>query len=183
MLFTGDLWQLKAIGGTAVFSIHINNNQARSGQKIWHTLNEFAELTENMRFKNDTSGVLQNFLAGARVSKVDENLLQHMNKRMMLTADEAKLKADPRAVWVAHKKEDVAQFNSDDFQCKLRNGVAAFRIVAQHTAATDLKAHPNEAKKLILYKTTNPQGLPIYIDIAIGSRVSCTQNLGTQIGK
>ena len=51
------------------------------------TLNEFAELTENMRFKNDTSGVLQNFLAGARVGKVDENLLQHMNKRIMLTAD------------------------------------------------------------------------------------------------
>jgi hypothetical protein len=63
MLFTGDLWQLKAIGGTALFCIDIINPLAIRGQQIWHSLNEFTELTENMRFKNDTSGVLQKFLA------------------------------------------------------------------------------------------------------------------------
>ena len=61
ILFTGDLWQLKAIGGSPIFTIKTLKTQAQAGQKIWHAINIYSELTENYRFKNDTTTTLQDF--------------------------------------------------------------------------------------------------------------------------
>ena len=47
-----------------------------------------------------------------------------------------------------------------------------------------LKNAQKKNRKIIFFKCkiSNPNGLPRLIDVAIGTRVSCTRNLGTQIG-
>jgi PIF1-like helicase len=57
VLFTGDLWQLKAIGGHPVISTSALSGKALQGRKIWHSINEYSELTENYRFKNDVTTI------------------------------------------------------------------------------------------------------------------------------
>jgi PIF1-like helicase len=177
VLFTGDFWQLKAIGGTPFYRSIVTYDSAMKGQAIWHALNEYSELLENFRFRNDTTTTLKDFLRGARVGKVDEDPLLIMNTRLMQTATIAKKKCNP-----AHKKEEVANLNEQDFKDKIESGAATFRIVAQHTPAGDQLPQPTSEQLQVLCSTTHAQGEPTYIDLAIGTRVSCTRNLGTQIG-
>jgi hypothetical protein len=74
-------------------------------------------------------------------------------------------------------------FNDSDFQDKIRSGQQHFRMVAYHTSATDIRPSPGIDDRKILYQTTKKRGgTPTHIDLAIGTRVSCVQNLGTQIG-
>jgi hypothetical protein len=182
MLFTGDFWQLKAIGGTPIYHMAVTRPKALKGQQIWRSINEYGELSENMRFKNDSNSNLKDFLRGARVGHVDAKLLRQMNKRVMIDTKQAKAEADPNAIWIAHTKQEVAKFNSDDFAERVNAGKPSFRIVAQHTPAGDLIPSPSSDMRMNLYKNTSTTGPPTYIDLAIGTRVSCTQNLGTQIG-
>jgi hypothetical protein len=59
-----------------------------------------------------------------------------------------------------------------------------FRMIAYHTPATDLIPSPTEEIRQHIFATytDKDKAPPIYIDLAIGTRVSCTKNLGTQIG-
>lgn len=102
VLFTGDLWQLKAIGGHAVYSIKAQQGQALEGQSIWHKINEYSELIQNYRFKNGTTQVLENFLRGARIGIVNRELLFQFNKRLMISQKVAATSAYPSASWIAH---------------------------------------------------------------------------------
>jgi hypothetical protein len=183
ILFTGDLWQLNSIGGHSVFSTINLSGAALEGQKIWHSINEYSELTENYRFKNDSSTTLQFFLRGAREGKVDNSLLHEMNKRIVLSRAEAIRQAHPSAVWIAHTKESVAKFNKADFKDKVEAGSEHFRIIATHSSATTIHPAPGQDERKVLYATMKLNGPPTHIDLAIGTRVSCVQNLGTQIGK
>ena len=182
ILFTGDLWQLKPIGGSPIFTTKALKSQAISGQKIWHSINEYSELTENYRFKNDTSSTLQDFLRGARVGRVDKELLMKMNTRLIISRNEAIRQAHPSAIWIAHTKESVRDFNKADFMDKVTNNVTHFRVVATHSPATILQPAPTVEENELLFQLTKIQGPPPYMDLAIGTRVSCVQNLGTQIG-
>jgi PIF1-like helicase len=85
ILFTGDLWQPKAIGGHAVFSTGVLTGKALEGQRIWYSINEYSELTENYRFKHDITTTLQSFLRGARIGRVDTTLLDLVNARIVLS--------------------------------------------------------------------------------------------------
>jgi hypothetical protein len=66
VLFTGDLWQLEAIGGHPVYSSKVLKGLALEGYNIWRKINEFSERTRNYRFKDDETQILENFLRGAR---------------------------------------------------------------------------------------------------------------------
>jgi hypothetical protein len=68
------------------------------GQNIWHSINEYSELKENYRFKNDPTPTLKTFLSGARIGRVDSDLLDLVNKRIVLSRQEAARLADPSAV-------------------------------------------------------------------------------------
>ena len=182
MLFTGDLWQLKAIGGHPIFSTAELKDSALEGRKIWHSINEYSELTENYRFKNDETTHLKDFLTGAREGKIDKSLLLKINSRIVVSRKEAVRLAHPSANWIAHTKASVKNFNECDFKEKVGNRAAHFRIIAKHSSAVQLIPHPNTTMKQSLYEISKPRGSPTYIDLAIGSRVSCVRNLGTQIG-
>jgi DNA replication protein DnaC len=184
VLITGDLHQLKPIGGTAIYTKKSVSGKALNGQIMWrNTLNEYEELTQNYRFKDDTSNILEPFLKGARLGKVDRQLLLQMNTRLVLSRQEAIRLAHPLAIWIAHKKTSVQMFNNCDLQDKIRNGIQHFRMVAYHTSATDIHPSPGIEERKILYQTNKKKGgAPTHIDLAIGTRVSCVQNLGTQIG-
>jgi hypothetical protein len=184
VLITGDLHQLKPIGGTAIYTKKSVSGKALNGLIMWrNTLNEYEELTQNYRFKDDTSNILEPFLKGARLGKVDRQLLLQMNTRLVLSRQEAIRLAHPLAIWIAHKKTSVQMFNNCDLQDKIRNGIQHFRMVAYHTSATDIHPSPGIEERKILYQTNKKKGgAPTHIDLAIGTGVSCVQNLGTQIG-
>jgi hypothetical protein len=56
-------------------------------------------------------------------------------------------------------------------------------MVAYHTSATDIFPSTGIDDRKILHQTTKRHGgAPTHIDLAIGTRVSCVQNLETQIG-
>ena len=65
ILMTGDLYQLRAIGGHPVYTTLNLIGLAKNGRKIWLAINEYCELIENYRIRNDTTSVLQEFLRGA----------------------------------------------------------------------------------------------------------------------
>jgi PIF1-like helicase len=183
ILFTGDLWQLKPIGGHPVYTSSHLTGQALEGQKIWQSINEFVELKENYRFKNDPTTTLMDFLREAREGRVDTELLMKVNSRIVFSNEEALEKSHPSACWMSHTKATVAKFNKLEFQSKIDQDKAYFRIVAKHTPASQLVPHPLQSEREKLFKIVKQKGAPAYIDLAIGSRVSCVRNLGTQIGK
>jgi PIF1-like helicase len=184
VLFTGDLWQLEAIGGHPVYSSKLLRGLALEGYNIWRKINEFSELTQNYRFKDDETQILENFLRGARTGHVDKELLVRMNKRLMISQSEARRLALPTATWIAHTRATVASFNNLDFYDKVEKGATHFRMVSFHTPSSDLIPRPNEETRKLLYqKVIKKRGTPTYIDLAIGTRVSCVRNLGTQVGK
>lgn len=184
VLFTGDLYQLKPIGGTPIYYANPIEELAISGRKeIWEELNEYKQLTKNTRFRNDETPHLQNFLRGARIGEIDDNLLQIMNSRLMTTISAAKMSAGPNATWVAHTREQVKRINDSDFRDKINGGVVNYRIVAHHKPVTELIMPPSLEQRRKLFSIYPKKGVPPFIDLAIGTRVSCTRNLGTQIGK
>ena len=146
-------------------------------------INEYSELTENYRFKNDTTQTVRLFLKGAREGNVHENLLGLVNRQITLAREEAMHEAHPEACWIAHLKDTVKELNNTDYHRKVTAGMVHFRMVATHTSAEDIHPTPGENDRRILFQTTKKGGPPTHIDLAIGSRVSCVQNLGTQIGE
>jgi hypothetical protein len=153
------------------------------GLETWDGLNEFVILTENTRHKDDASPVMNSFLKGARIGRIDEKLLHKMNERVMTSVASAKRLAGPDAVWIAHTNKIVKQFNEDDFKERVESGLTHFRIIARHTPASQLIDAPDAVTIQKLLKTRRPNCPPPYLDLAIGTKVSCTKNLGTQIGK
>jgi PIF1-like helicase len=183
ILFTGDFYQLKPVTGDTIYSKNPKKNSSKEGQKIWYAINEYIELMESTRFKDDETPHMNQFLSSARKGVVDQFLLNKMNERVVTTVASAKKNAGPDAVWISHKNKEVNKLNDDDFKDKVHNGSCYFRIQAHHTPITQILGRPNEEhnKRLLTIHTKN--GTPPYLNLAIGTRISCTKNLGTQIGK
>jgi PIF1-like helicase len=183
MLFTGDFYQLRPVTGDAIYIRETRRLKSLKGLETWDGLNEFVILTENTRHKDDASPVMNSFLKGARIGRIDEKLLHKMNERVMTSVASAKRLAGPDAVWIAHTNKIVKQFNEDDFKERVESGLTHFRIIARHTPASQLIDAPDAVTIQKLLKTRRPNCPPPYLDLAIGTKVSCTKNLGTQIGK
>jgi hypothetical protein len=182
MIFTGDLYQLRPVNGSAVYENENLSFASQKGKNIWMQINEYQELIENVRFKDDSSPEMQRFLNLARKGIVNKRLLAFMNTRIMIDEKEAKRKAGPNAVWVAHTNMEVNRFNVADFKSKLREGATHFRIIAKHTPSKSGWSMPDAETRQKLLKVNKDKNAPTHVDLAIGSRVSCTANLGTQIG-
>jgi hypothetical protein len=183
VLFTGDLYQIRPIGGTPIYNANPIGELAIRGKAIWDKLNGYKELTINTRFRNDETPHLYNFLRGARVGKIDKKLMQIMNSRLMTTISAAKISAGPNATWIAHTREEVKRINNSDFRDKINEGAVNYRIVTQHRPVSELIMPPSFDERKKLFAIYTKKGVPPFIDLAIGTRVSCTRNLGTQIGK
>ena len=183
VLFTGDFYQLKPIQGEAIYTRNIKNDMSIKGRKIWNDLNEFIVLTENTRYMGDATPIMNQFLSGARKGVVNMDLLHAMNSRIVYTDIAARRDAGPDAVWIAHNNSDVNKINNDDYTAKVKSGVRHFRIEAQHYPIVRTTKMPdNNTLKNLRAIVNKGSDLP-YLELAIGSRVSCTRNLGTQIGK
>jgi PIF1-like helicase len=183
MLFTGDFYQLKPITGEAIYTSNPKYVNSKKGQKIWHDINEYIELTESTRFKNDRTPHMNKFLSGVRKGKVNQFLLNKMNERVMTTVAAAKKQAGSDAIWISHVNKEVNKFNDDDFNEKVKNAACYYRIQALHTPTTQLIDRPDEEQTKALLNIHKVNGSPPYLNLAIGTKVSCTKNLGTQIGK
>ena len=57
VLITCDFYQLKPIQGEAIYTESPKYIKSMAGLKIWHSLNEYFELIENTRFKNDLTNI------------------------------------------------------------------------------------------------------------------------------
>lgn len=75
------------------------------------------------------------------------------------------------------------KFNDDDFKDKVQSGTCYYRIQAFHKPTSQLIGRPDDDLNKELLKIYIKNGTPPYINLAIGTRVSCTKTLGTQIGK
>jgi hypothetical protein len=182
MLFTGDFYQLKPIQPEAIYSSEIKFASSLKGRKIWLDLNEYVVLTENTRYMNDTTPLMNLFLSGARKGIVNQELLHAMNSRVMVNEIAARREAGTDAVWIAHENKVVRRLNKTDFEEKVANGVVNYRITARHIPVSKEFQMPNkESIDKMLLITRYGSAAP-YLDLAIGTKVSCTMNLGTQIG-
>ena len=64
----------------------------------------------------------------------------------------------------------------------MKEGKTHFRIVAKHSPSKSGCALPNAEERRKIFMISKKNKAPTHLDLAIGSRVSCTANLGTQIG-
>jgi ATP-dependent DNA helicase PIF1 len=184
ILFTGDFYQLRPISGEPIYTPKPYDIRSVKGRKIWDSLNEFVMLTENTRYMGDSSPIMNKFLSGARKGIVNLDLLHAMNSRLVLSESECAVKklAGPDAVWIAHTNEDVDRLNDQDFLDKVQSGVSYFKIRAKHLPTNFSIPRPSADICLNLLKIYRKDGTPPCVNLAIGSKVSCTRNLGTQIG-
>ena len=83
VLFTGDFYQLKPVFGQPIYFDRVENISCEKGRDIWLSLNEYVELIENTRYRNDATPHMNLFLRGATIGKVDMNLLHIVNERLM----------------------------------------------------------------------------------------------------
>lgn len=181
VLFTGDFYQLKSIGSKPIYSTQLFKENAIKGRNIWLSLNQYIELTENTRYRDDATPHMNIFLKGARIGQVDKSLLLLMNERLSLSEECAMIDAGPDAVWIAHTNAEVNKLNKSDFANKQASGVQCYRIWADHTPTEGVN-QPSPEDIINLCQITRKEGLARFVDLAIGTRVSCTINLGTQVG-
>ena len=182
ILFTGDLYQLKPIGGTPIFSSRESDKiTCTRGRAIWHSMTDYIELTEACRYLDGNDSVLAKFLTAARKGIVHEDILVTINERYKMSVDETISLANEKAIWMANTKKEVEKINNMCFDNLTKNGKLSYRIVAEHIPSKALIPFPNEQTKEELYKYEDDNS-PSYIDLAIGSRVSINKNLATQIG-
>ena len=183
ILFTGDFYQLKPIQPEAIYTSDIKYASSIKGRKIWLDLNEYVVLVENTRYMHDATPLMNVFLSGARRGIVNQDLLHAMNSRVCLNEKAARRDAGPDAVWIAHENKVVKRLNKSDFEEKVAHGVMHYRIIARHLPVSKEYKLPDKAaidKMLLITRYGSPSP---YLDLAIGTKVSCTMNLGTQIGK
>ena len=182
MLFTGDFYQLKPIQPEAIYTSDIKYASSIKGRKIWLDLNEYVVLIKNTRYMHDSTPLMNVFLSGARKGIVNQDLLHAVNSRVSVNEKAAKREAGPDAVWIAHENKVVNRLNKTDFEDKVANGVLHYRIIARHLPVSKEYTLPDKHaidKMLLITRYGSPAP---YLDLAIGTKVSCTMNLGTQIG-
>ena len=151
--------------------------------QIWLDLDEYVVLTENTRYMHDATPLMNVFLSGARKGIVNQELLHAINSRVCVNEKAARREAGPDAVWIAHENKIVRRLNKTDFEEKVSNGVKSYRLIARHLPVSkEFKLPDKESVDEMLLITRYGSPSP-FLDLAIGTKVSCTMNLGTQIGE
>jgi len=179
------LWQLNCVQGSPLYVSQPAKPCAKAGQAIWNQINEFVELTENCRFKEGQASPFAQFQSQARVATtenpINQELLDLMNQRIVLSVEEANRKAGPHALWIATTNERVNTINRERLLHAHNSGASAIRIVARHTPAKSLLPSPSLDTKQQLFAIYDKDNMT-HIDLAIGMPVMCTRNIATKIG-
>jgi hypothetical protein len=184
MLFCGDFYQLKPVGGSPLYQSNVDNicSNAKLGRDLWLQISTYFELTENCRFVDGEDATFPQFIHNARIGQVDETALDKINyKCLCVDVQEAMIRANRKAVWIAPTRAKVAEHNDRNFEMLKAEGAYYFRIIAVHKATSQQQQAPNEEELAELFKN-NDKDYPTHLDIAIGSRVRVTENLATQLG-
>ena len=173
--------------------------QSRSGRALFESINVFAELMENCRFKDLATSVLASFNKGARVGRPDEQLLHRINaERLQITSRFASMfsKGGPlhydkrpeghKILCLAPTWKVVNEINDAAFE-NLRRTNQHYRMWATHTEETKGPVNKEEAAKLsALFSRPGGSNKSShsfnYLDIAIGSRVQMNTNVATNLG-
>ena len=132
---------------------------------------------------HDTTLLMNVFLSGARKGIVNQDLLHAINSRVCVNERAARREAGPDAVWIAHENKIVRRLNKTDFEEKVSNGVRSYRLIARHLPVSkEFKLLDKECVDKMLLVSRYGSQSP-FLDLAIGTKVSCTMNLGTQLGE
>ena len=164
----------------------------RRGYEIWHTeMNYFNVLTENCRFSNLSESVLASFNVGARIGVPNEDLMNEINASCYVGDHieldiqlDTKYTAEDRikTVSLAFTNVEVDKVNDIEFHKLCQKGAQHATIRAIHTTgANDEDVSPEIAESL--HNTILKEYDSTVINLAIGTRCRCTQNLSPQLGK
>ena len=204
VLFCGDFYQLKCMGGTALYTPidQIKTAKAKGGhEKVWTQISSFIELTENMRVATASSQNSSNiseddkdfieFLSDARIGNIYSERFQQfinkLNKNNLVDFDTDADKAHPNALWISNKKDDARKMNDAKLEELKKQGKSVVRIIAHHTPTSSSLPPPDEDKSKILYSLTpetvgRNYNTPTFMDLCVGSMIMLTNNIGTEIG-
>ena len=193
VLYCGDLYQLKCVKGMPLYSQSIptdENSPSKKGYNLWNQINNFMELTENMRMKQedateDDINFIQ-FTSGIRKGIVDTDYLSRVNQNYVGPVTAAK-KAHKNAVWIANTNKEVDDMNQQQHYNLVAQGKSSVHIKAQHKPASQTVPMPNEEESDILF-SKNPSRnkkafkTPTHLDFCVDEVVMLLRNLGTEIG-
>ena len=199
ILFCGDFYQLKCMGGTALYTPvqNIKNAKAKVGyEHVWNHITSFVELTENMRVATGNSSNLTDedkdfikFLSDARTGSTNsegfQEFVSKLNKENLVDF-EAFTNAHPNALWIANTKAETHDMNMKRLNTLKQEGKFVARVIAHHTPTISSLPPPDEAQSKILLSFTPERNkninTPAYMDLCIGSMIMLTNNIGTEIG-
>ena len=165
------------------------------GHHLWRSLNEFQELTQNMRQSDDPE--YGHINSAARLGTITNQQVATLNTRLHLTVEQVIEAAPAQAMWVASKNKIVDEVNTMFYQLLTANrGLPGFRFWAHHAPKNLSIEPPNRETCLKVLQiqggrksklTDTEDGTcvrvhPNYVDLAIGMRVALTYNAATLIG-
>ena len=169
-----------------------DNRSIRRGYEIWHTdMNYYSVLTENCRFTNLSDSVLASFNVGARIGNPDENLMNQINASCYVGDHneldnrlETKYTAEDRikTVSLAFTNVEVDKVNEVEFHKLCQKGAQHTTIRARHTTGANNDDVTTDIAESLQNTTSNEYDSAV-INLAIGTRCRCTQNLSPQLGK
>jgi hypothetical protein len=190
VLLGGDMFQLPPVGGNAIVKRLEQLSRAHGTTQsmkrhFLDNLTQYFELTENIRARNETQGVLSPFaaaLSNLRVGQLTTSNTMLFNQRFV-TRDYALKHAHPKAIWIFATNQECKEFNHMCTERLVQDGKFRIRIVAQHKDKRGEAAPLLQNAKLLKIEKKSSDDLRVpYMDLAIGSRVKMLDNLCIRAG-
>ena len=196
VLFVGDFYQLPPVFGSELYcpTSTLKSSQAKEGRRLWCQINKFVELDVNYRLQSKDEGTqnLAKCVSELRVGHVTRTNLDVLNRRLCGDVEILRKQIDPCSVWLASTNNRVDELNIVSFNSSITlsphitSAPTHFRCIATYSPNIgNLPATPSELdtlKDMPIHVNDKKTSLPAFIDLAIGSRVRCIRNKGTQIG-
>ena len=184
------MFQLPPVGRNAIvkrleqlFRAHATTQSMK--RHFMDNLTQYFELTENIRARNETQGVLSPFaaaLSNLRIGQLTTSNTLLFNQRFV-TRDYALKHAHPKAIWIFATNQECKEFNYMCTERLVQDGKFRIRIVAQHKDKRGETAPLLQNAKLLKIEKNSSDDLRVpYMDLAIGSRVKMLDNLCIRAG-
>ena len=183
VVLVGDLFQLPPVSGTSMYTAMKPREKppTTKGRAIIDThLNAFVELVENNRGDKQLTAVNEEIRQGTMSLHTESLLMTRLKPDTATTASAV----NERAVWLAVTNREVNHRNADCLEGLINTGHVHFKLFARHMSSSATSSHPNAstALKLLKYRDDDSAVGAAWVHLAIGSRISVTKNLATNIG-
>jgi len=183
VVLAGDLYQLPPVSGTAMYAAVKLREKAITvqGRTLIDThLNAFVELLENNRGDHTLTAVNEEIRQGVMSLRTQSLLRLRTKPDTATTAGEV----HERAVWLAVTNKEVNQRNAECLAVLVNSGRVHFKMFARHLSSSATSSNPDfsTALKLLKYRDADSAAGAAWLHLAVGSRVSVTKNLATNIG-